>query len=453
MSATIVWFRQDLRLRDNFALHAAILRGGPIIPVYIWSPEEEGEWPPGAASRWWLHQSLRALDESLRKRGSRLVLAHGATADTLLQLAASTRATAVYWNRRYEPDALECSERVNEKLTADGIEARIFHSSLLVEPEALLNQSGKPYRVYSAFRRRLLRDIHPPQVVHVSAKIMAPRRWPRAVALQSLRLMPRVRWYTQMARAWKPGEAGAHAALRLFMRDGLKDYATGRERPGNRGTSRLSPHLHFGEIGPRQVWHALGARGRIITIPERAHLARIRPSPAVSFSVHHHEAAARGIRALPVAAQCHARCARGSEAAPEFRWSMQGCASCGRTGWMHNRVRMVAASFLVKNLMITVAGRRALVLGHAGGCGSRQQHDELAVGRGERCGRGALFPNIQSRHAGQALRFRRPVRAQVDGRSLMQADRGSARIARSRARGISRDAQVSRVRSARDRIR
>ncbi len=350
MSATIVWFRQDLRLRDNLALHAAARRGGPVIPVYIWSPQEEGDWPPGAASRWWLNQSLRALDATLREHGSRLILARGPTADTLLKIAATCAATAVYWNRRYEPAALECGERVNEKLGAVGIEARVFHSSLLVEPDALLNQSGKPYRVYSAFRRRVLRDFHPAQIVNRNAKVPAPRSWPRSVSLRSLRLLPDVKWYAHMARAWKPGEAGAHAALRRFVRDGLKDYAAGRDHPGRRGTSRLSPHLHFGEIGPRQVWQALGARGRA--------------SPFLNELVWR-EFAHHLLFHFPYTTQSPLR-----EEFARFPWRRKprllrawqgGCTGVPlvdagmrelwATGWMHNRVRMVAASFLVKNLM------------------------------------------------------------------------------------------------------
>ena len=172
-----------------------------MIPVYIWSPEEEGDWPPGAASRWWLHQSLRALDESLRERGSRLILARGRATSDALRTRRQTGATAVYWNRRYEPAALECATRSRASAGAGGIETRRFNSALLVEPHDILNQSGKPYRVYTPYLRRLLRDIRT-----AAAPLRAPHEAQRTedVADESRRsipcgLMPKIRWYATMA--------------------------------------------------------------------------------------------------------------------------------------------------------------------------------------------------------------------------------------------------------------
>ena len=144
MTPSLVWFRQDLRLRDNLALSAAVARGAPIIPIYIWAPEDEGEWPPGAASRWWLHHSLRELDAGLRRLGSRLILAHGPAADVIPNLVKHFGISAVYWNHRYEPAARQCSARVQRALKQPGIEVRAFNSSLLVEPNALRTLSGRP---------------------------------------------------------------------------------------------------------------------------------------------------------------------------------------------------------------------------------------------------------------------------------------------------------------------
>src|SRR5262245_51955363 len=144
MTATLVWFRQDLRLRDNLALSAAVARGAPIIPLYIWAPEDEGEWPPGAASRWWLHQSLHELDASLRKLGSRLILARGSAPGIISKLVKRFGVSAVYWNHRYEPAARRCSDQVANALKKPGVEACTFNSSLLVDPDALLNLSGRP---------------------------------------------------------------------------------------------------------------------------------------------------------------------------------------------------------------------------------------------------------------------------------------------------------------------
>jgi deoxyribodipyrimidine photo-lyase len=347
---TIVWFRQDLRLRDNPALHAAAERPGAVIPVYIWSPEDDGDWPPGAASRWWLHQSLHALDADLRARGSRLILAKGRATSVLDHLITKTRATALYWNRRYEPAARACETQLTHAFQQRGIETQSFNGAVLAEPQEILNQSGQPYRVYTPYMRRLLHDLDPPRPLPAPSKLRAPKSWPRSVALDDLRLMPRIAWYGTMAKVWQPGEAGAHDHLRYFLKHILSGYARSRDRPAQRGTSRLSPHLHFGEIGPRQIWHALGAQGRnsqylreIIWREFAYHLLYhfthtttkpLRPEFADfpwQRNTKHLRAWQRGRTGVPMV-----------DAGMRELWA---------TGVMHNRVRMIAASFLVKNLL------------------------------------------------------------------------------------------------------
>ncbi|HVO49319.1 MAG TPA: deoxyribodipyrimidine photo-lyase [Steroidobacteraceae bacterium] len=349
--ATIVWFRQDLRLRDNPALHAAAARGRPVIPVYIWSPEEEGDWAPGSASRWWLHHSLIALNKELREHGSRLILARGPALQTLEALAAEAGATAVHWNRRYEPAALECSRRVAEGLRASGIAVNEFNSALLVEPEDFANRSGRPYQVYSAFQRALLTSVKPVEALPAPRELRAPRSWPKAVLLGSLQLLPEVNWYKRIEASWRPGESGAHSRLSRFIQRALPDYRSARDRPAVRGTSGLSPHLHFGEIGPRQIWHALGPRGRAsmflheIVWREFAH----------HLLYHFPQTPTEPLRSE------FARFPWRSEARRLSAWQGgrtgvplvdAGMRQLWATGWMHNRVRMVVGSFLVKNLLI-----------------------------------------------------------------------------------------------------
>jgi deoxyribodipyrimidine photo-lyase len=351
---SIVWFRQDLRLADNPALHAAAKRGEPVIPVYVWSPEDEGDWPPGAASRWWLHQSLRNLDEALRKRGSRLLLTTGRAKDVLPKLAAKAGATAVYWNRRYEPAALECSADVEKALSAAKIETATFNGSLLVEPNALLNLSGKPYRVYTPYRRRLIREFAPAPPLKAPAKLLTPKfgpkSWPKGVSLDALDLMPRINWYAGLAKRWQPGEAGAHARLKRFLKHGLTDYKHARDRPAMDGTSGLSPHLHFGEISPRQVWHALGPKGRASTFLHEL----IWREFAYHLLFHFPQTTARPLRPefarfpwKKNAKRLHAW-QRGQTGVPIVDAGMRELWS---TGVMHNRVRMIVASYLVKNLL------------------------------------------------------------------------------------------------------
>ena len=348
---TIVWFRQDLRLRDNPALYAAVAAGDPVIPVYIWSPEEEGEWPPGAASRWWLHHSLAALAQAIERRGSRLVLASGPALSVLQKLAAKTGATAVYWNKRYEPAAVKQSRSVSEGLERGRLRTSQFNGSLLTDPTEFLNKAGKPYQVYTAFQRGLLHVLDPGPLLPVPRALRTPRRWPNSKPLKSLGLLPKIKWYKTIAATWRPGEQGAQATLRRFLRKPVEDYRQARNIPAIKGTSALSPHLHFGEIGPRQIWHALGSRGRnsaflgeIIwrefayhllhhfpntpTQPLHAQFARF-PWRKNSKMLHAWE---RGMTGIPLV-----------DAGMRELWA---------TGWMHNRVRMVVASFLVKNLLI-----------------------------------------------------------------------------------------------------
>jgi len=348
---TIVWFRQDLRLRDNPALHAAVSRGGAVIPVYIWSPDEEGEWAPGADSRWWLHHSLSALDEILRARSSRLILATGPALHVLRALAKSTRADAVFWNRRYEPAAVACSARVRAELRSDGLQASSFNSALLSEPADLLNQSAKPYQVYGAFLRNLLPTLDPPAPLALPRDLRTPRQWPQSVSLASLGLLPRIEWTQTMTATWRPGEAGANARLKRFVSASLESYRTTRELPAIRGTSALSPHLHFGEMGPRQIWHALGHKGR--TSPF------LRELIWREFAYHllHHfphttgEPLRREFRKFPWKRNA-AYLAAWQQGRTGIPLVDAGMRELWATGWMHNRVRMVTASMLVKNLLL-----------------------------------------------------------------------------------------------------
>lgn len=349
--ATIVWLRQDLRLRDNPALHAAAVRGGPVVPVYIWSREEEGDWPPGAASRWWLHESLAKLHQSLQARGSRLVLARGAALEVLRALATDTQASAIFWNRRYEPAAVACAAHVEAGLRRDGLETASFNSALLAEPGEFLNQSGAPYQVYGAFLRALLGTLNPPAPLPAPRNLRAPRQWPPSAALGSLELLPEIPWAQTIAARWRPGETGALARLKHFLASAIGEYRHGRELPAVAGTSALSPHLHFGEIGPRQVWHALGARGRASMF--------LRELLWREFAYHllHHfphtplEPLRPEFRKFPWKrnARYLAAWQHGRTGIPLVDAGMR---ELWATGWMHNRVRMVAASLLVKNLLV-----------------------------------------------------------------------------------------------------
>ncbi len=358
---SLVWFRLDLRLSDNPALRAAIRRGGPVIPVFIWAPAEEGDWPPGAASRWWLHQSLGALQAELERRGTRLVIRQGDSLNTLRALARATGAGAVFWNRRYEPALIARDRQVKEALRADGLEVESFNSALLFEPWTVANRAGRPFQVFTPFWRHCLAQAEPAEPLPPPESCPAPARWPKSEPLGALELEPRIDWAAGLRAAWQPGEAGAAANLRDFLERAFAGYATLRDRPDQPGTSRLSPHLHFGEIGPRQVWHAVKALAARRGLPpatwrdgrflaelgwrEFAHhlLFHFPHTPSAPLR---EEFSRFAWRRNPAGLQAWQRGRTG------YPIVDAGMRELWTTGWMHNRVRMIAASFLVKDLLV-----------------------------------------------------------------------------------------------------
>jgi deoxyribodipyrimidine photo-lyase len=357
INATLLWFRLDLRLTDNPALLAAVAAGDPVIPVFIWSPEEEAQWQPGAASRWWLHQSLSELDASLRRRGSRLIVRRGPALETIRELADESAATAVFWNRRYEPAVIERDRRVKAALHHDGRVAESFNSSLLFEPWEVGTQKNQPYQVFSAFWRACEALPEPEEPSAVPEEIRHPKRWLDSLPLHELGLEPTIDWAGGLRSSWHPGEAGGARELNRFLKDGLSYYPAARDRPDQTGTSRLSPHLHFGEIGPRQVWSV---------VRKGPHAPR---GPAQSFlrELGWREFAHHLLYHFP-----HTPVQPLQERFADFPWHSDreklrawqrgrtgfpivdaGMRQLWHTGWMHNRVRMIVASFLVKDLLIS----------------------------------------------------------------------------------------------------
>ncbi len=353
METTLVWFRQDLRLADNPALHAAAQRGA-VVPVYVWSPDEEAPWAPGGALRVWLHQSLAALDESLRAMGSRLILREGPAEQALFAIARETGATAVYWNRQYEPAAIARDKTIKAALNAAGIRAESFKANLLFEPWEVMTGEERPYRVFTPFWNACQGKTEPSEPIPAPDKLKAPAEWPKSLRVDALKLLPTISWDTGISEAWTPGEESAQQRLDTFLNESLMDYDSRRDTPSKETTSLLSPHLHFGEISPRQIWHeckrAAGGRGkaalpylRQIVWREFAHHvlyhfphttdAPMRPEFA-NFPWQRDEkrlrAWQRGRTGYPIV-----------DAGMRQLWT---------TGWMHNRVRMVVGSFLVKDL-------------------------------------------------------------------------------------------------------
>ncbi|CEJ42117.1 cryptochrome/photolyase family protein [Xanthomonas citri pv. bilvae] len=358
MSYAIVWFRRDLRLEDNPALRAALDAGHHPIPLYIDAPHEEGEWTPGAASRTWRHRSLAALDGALRALGSGLVIRVGNSAQVLDEVIAQTGAVAVYWNRKYEPATQPRDAQIKCDLRERGIEVQSCNCALLFEPWQLSTQQGGPYKVFTPFWPNALTQLQLP------AAIGAPRSLPplpaslKTDALDTLQLVPGLQWDQGFWEHWQPGEAGAHEMLEIFIDGALSGYRENRDRPDRVGTSQLSPHLHFGEIAPWRIASTLethrtarnGAEidGYIRQLGWRDfayHLLHHFPD-TTNQNLNPRFAGFDWATVDPVALQAWQR---GRTGIPIVDAGMR---QLWHTGWMHNRVRMIVASFLCKHLRI-----------------------------------------------------------------------------------------------------
>ncbi|HEY0966755.1 MAG TPA: deoxyribodipyrimidine photo-lyase [Opitutaceae bacterium] len=360
---TIVWFRQDLRLQDNTALAEAVARGGPVIPVYILDDDGEGRWAAGGASRWWLHHSLAALQASLEARGSRLILARGGALAILRSLAASTGAGAVYWNRRYEPAVIARDSTVKTVLTSDGLEAKSFNGSLLFEPHTITNKQGRPFQVFTPYWRHCLTLPVPAPVALRAGPLPSPAKWPAGSTLASFGLLPSIPWDAGFSPVWTPGEEGARRRLKAFVAETITAYADDRNVPSVTGTSRLSPHLHFGEVGPRQVWAAVQGLSRESGVFPLNNGARVYLSEIGWREFSHHlvfhfpSTPERPLRpefeAFPWASDPKGlRLRAWQRGRTGYPIVDAGMRELWTTGWMHNRVRMIVASFLVKHLRL-----------------------------------------------------------------------------------------------------
>nr|WP_308950449.1 deoxyribodipyrimidine photo-lyase [Coraliomargarita sp. SDUM461003] len=353
--ATILWFRKDLRLADNSALEAAIERGAPIVPVFIWAPEEAGDWAPGAASKWWLHQALAGLGESLQERGGKLILREGSSLQHLRDIIAKTGARRIYWNRRYESPLRELDAEIKRSLREDGVEVESFNSSLLNEPHTAATGSGQPYKVYTPYWKKV-KDRELPVLAEPDwPAVQFPERYPQSTPLEALNLLPKVQWYRSFYAHWDPSEAGAMKRLDTFLAAAVENYDCARDRPDDDGTSCLSPYLQWGQIGPRQIAHRLKQQCDLRAKGPQVYLKEIYWRE-FAYNVLYH---------FPHTPDTPLR-----EEYTDFPWEHDaatlkawqtghtgypivdaGMRQLWQTGWMHNRVRMIVSSLLVKHLL------------------------------------------------------------------------------------------------------
>ncbi|TXC70718.1 deoxyribodipyrimidine photo-lyase [Sphingomonas ginsenosidivorax] len=343
---TILWLRQDLRLHDHPALIAAA-HDGAVVPVYILDDDAPGDWAIGGAQRWWLHHSLSALAKALEAKGSKLILRRGDAVETLTALMDETGADRIHAIRHYEPWWRKAEDALGDRIC-------LHDGNHLARPEHVRTGAGTPFKVYSGFWRALSQMMPPAKPEPVPHTIRSPDRWPKSEKLGDWGLLPsKPDWSTGFGEDWTPGEAAALERAEDFA-DKVDDYEAMRNLPAEEGTSRLSPHLHLGEISPRAVWHAVDGHreaekfrkelawrdftdGVVMTMPDYAD-ANGRPK-FDKLPWRKGKTADADLKAW-------------QEGRTGYPIVDAGMRQLWTTGWMHNRVRMITASFLIKHLLI-----------------------------------------------------------------------------------------------------
>ncbi len=354
----IVWFRRDLRLDDNKALQAAIRSGGQVLCVYIRQPDDRFAGAQGAAQAWWLHQSLISLARDIERRGNRLILATGSSMAVLQDLITTHNVDEIFWNRRYDPDGVAQDTLIKQDLKDQGLRVASFSGQLLHEPGKLLNKSGLPYKVYTPFWRAIEASGEPDLPFDGPEKIPAPQVFPDSESLDGWKLTPKnPNWAARFGEIWQPGESGAKQKLDAFIDGAIAGYKTGRDFPHQSHTSRLSPHLALGEIAPARLWHATTQLPDNVAMDDVVQFRKELVWRDFSWHLlfHHPDLASVNLNrrfdafAWADDSEKFDRWKKGMTGYPIVDAGMR---QLWQHGWMHNRVRMVTASFLIKHLML-----------------------------------------------------------------------------------------------------
>jgi deoxyribodipyrimidine photo-lyase len=360
MNRAIIWFRRDLRLQDNPTLQWAALHGMEVIALYIHAESEDGIWKRGAASRWWLHHSLQSLQRDLRQNNIELHLFKGDSLDVLKQLITDTSATTLLMNRLWEPHLHQRDQQLKGDLEKNGISVNILDEECLHNPETLKNKQGGVYRVFTPFYRQLRSQLESQPVELAQDKtlpvaIALPVK--NSVEIDALGLLDEHPWHEKLHQHWQPGESSAQQQLNHFIENSLTHYTRHRDYPADDSTSRLSPHLHFGEITARQITQTLSHQ--ILIEPQQANAAE-----AFLRQLIWREYARYVLWHYP-----HTDMQAMDERFTNEFWVMDevmfehwkkgesgfalidaGMQQLWDSGFMHNRIRMLVASFLTKNL-------------------------------------------------------------------------------------------------------
>lgn len=351
----IVWFRQDLRLSDNPALHFAAENDYNIIPLFILDDENAGEWKRGGAARWWLYKSLQSLNKSL---SGNMVFRKGKADEILPEIVEESGALAVFWNRCYEPWRISRDERIKTILKEKRVEAQSFNGSLLWEPWDIKKDDGTPYKVFTPYYRKGCLNAKAPDEPKPKPKNIKFADFSPRYSESDLDLLPKIQWYRKMEDHWDISEDGAQKRLHHFLENGLKGYKEDRNRPDFDNTSQLSPYLHHGEISVRQIWYEARSKG-MDCAPEKDvdHFCSELGWREFSYSLLYYnpdlprEPIQKKFEAFPWDKNDKAllRWQKGQTGIPIVDAGMR---QLWETGWMHNRVRMIVASLLIKNMLL-----------------------------------------------------------------------------------------------------
>lgn len=358
---TLMWFRRDLRLADNPALAAAFAEGGPVIPVYIRETGTQSGRASGGASKWWLDKSLKSLAADIKSRGGSLVLRSGDTASCLDALIEETGAKTVFWNRRYDAEGRHIDMEIKSGLKEKGLTAKSFNGSLLTEPWQIKTNSDGHYKVFTPYWKRVRAEYTPPDKTHPPQAFAAKELASEPIG--NWKLHPEAPdWSTGFDKIWSPGEAGAKQRLETFLSQGLHGYGEDRNRPDiETGTSGLSPHLAHGEISPVTIWRTVrkamdGGQKDLSEDSAWTFLSEIVWREFSHVLLYHYPDLAtanynRDFEHMPWrdAPEDYRRWCRGETGYPIVDAGMR---QLWQTGWMHNRVRMIVASFLTKHLLL-----------------------------------------------------------------------------------------------------
>ncbi|MBP9706138.1 MAG: deoxyribodipyrimidine photo-lyase [Oligoflexales bacterium] len=355
----ICWFRDDLRLEDNLAVSAASTYKH-VIFIYIDSDEDSGAWPMGSASRWWLHHSLSSLQKSIRHLGGDLQIAQGSYKEVFEKIFSEQKIAAIFWGRRYIASKLNVDAQIKELAKSRDIFCKSFNNSMLLEPWEVIKDDARPYLVYTAFWKTFLKKYRNAEIITRPKILPKSKKTSVACAIDHLNLLPKIAWDREFYNNWRVGEDAAKNKLESIGSSEISSYLELRDIPSKDGTCRLSPHLRFGEVGPRQVWGHIIKSSNGVSAQKKLSIEQLLKEIVwreFSYYLLYHfphiseQPLRKEFENFPWE-EDEDKLVKWQKGQTGYPIVDAGMRQLWRTGWMHNRVRMISASFLVKHLLV-----------------------------------------------------------------------------------------------------